>query len=206
MWKDKHLNPSIAMENCFRVFKEWKDARESARRIGDKRSNSNASKKWEPPLSGELKVNVDASFKAGSESFTVGMVARDCKGLFIEGRSITLPCPTTVMDAECIGVREALSWIMNFQNKKVKVESDSLLTIRALQGKKCNLMETGHVIESCRSMLQQLPLVSINHVRKQANRMAHSLAKITCSLNCFIVFSSPPNHLVETLLNDFSLE
>ncbi|XP_074324401.1 uncharacterized protein LOC141661315 [Apium graveolens] len=207
VWKDKYLNPSIVMANCFKVFKEWKDARANVvNRAGNTRANGNASKKWEPPLPGELKVNVDASFIAGSESFTVGMVARDCKGLFIEGNSITLTCPTTVVEAECIGVREALSWVMTFQNKKIKVESDSLLTIRAIQGKRCNLMEIGHVIESCRSMLQHLPLVSINYVRKQANRVAHSLARITCSVNCFTVFSSPPNHLVETILNDFSME
>lgn len=70
----------------------------------------------ETPLPGELKINVDASFVAGSETFTIGMVARDCKGLFIEGRCITLPCPTTVVEAECIGVREILSWAMKFKN------------------------------------------------------------------------------------------
>lgn len=51
----------------------------------------------------------------GPEKFTVGMVARDQSGMvardqsgsFLEGRCVCLP--TTVVEAECIGVREALS-------------------------------------------------------------------------------------------------
>lgn len=73
------------------------------------------------------------------------------------------------------------------------------LTVRALYGDNMNLLEVGHVIDQCNRLLQALPAVSVNHIRKQANKVAHSLARIPCLLNCFIAFSFPPTHVVETL-------
>ena len=112
------------------------------------------------------------------------------------------PLPSSVFEAECIGVREALSWLQSYRDWKVVVETDSLLTASALCTGRNNLLEVGHVIDQCRMLLHSLPGVCVKHVRKQANKVAHSLARIPCLLNCFIIFSSPPTHLVETVLRD----
>lgn len=197
--------PAIAMDNSFSVLGQWKAARKSDHKIPRQTvGEGSGCKKWKPPDRGTLKLNVDASFAPEASSFSIGMVVRDHEGVFIEGRSMTLPRPATVFEAECIGVREALSWILSFQGQAVVVETDSLLTQRALYGGSMNLLEVGHVIDQCRELLQDLPLVRVNHVRKQANKVAHSFARIPCLLNCFVVFSSPPTHLVETIVNDLS--
>ena len=78
---------------------------------------------------------------------------------------MTLPRPATVFEAECIGVREALSWLMSYQDQPVIVETDSLLTFRALHGSSKNLLEVGHVVDQCKMMHQNLPLVCVNHIR-----------------------------------------
>lgn len=52
---------------------------------------------------------------------------------------MSLPCPSSVLDAECIGVREAQSWLMSYQNHNVVIETDSLLTIRVLTSHITNL-------------------------------------------------------------------
>lgn len=100
-------------------------------------------------MPGELKVHVDASYFLGAEAFTVGMVIRDHNGVFIEGKCISLPCPITVVEAESIRVSEALLWVMKASYRRIIVESDSLLTVRALHGKSVNVLEIGHVIENC---------------------------------------------------------
>lgn len=98
------------------MFKEWKDARSGVKagRNGENERNCNA-RRWHPPEPGGLKLNADASFFPGVETF-----------LF----------------------------------------------------------------------------VSLCHVRKQTNRVAHSPARFPCSLNGFIIFSFPSTHLVETIWND----
>lgn len=86
------------------------------------------------------------------------------------------------------------------------METDSLDTVRALRGEKDNMLEVGHIIDHCKLLLQELVGVSVSHIRRQANKVAHSLARIPCSINCPHVFTSPPTLLLETLSNDFSLE
>ncbi|KAK1404146.1 hypothetical protein POM88_003751 [Heracleum sosnowskyi] len=85
---------------------------------------------WHKPAEGVLKCNVDASFYPGTATFTIGMVVRDCRGEFVEGRSMTLMSPDSVFEAECIGVREALSWVLSRgDNREVVVETDSDLKL-----------------------------------------------------------------------------
>lgn len=71
-------------------------------------------RKWHPPETGGLKLNVDASFFAGAETFSVGMALRGQNGDFMGGRCIAFPRPVSVVEAECIGVREALSWVKEY--------------------------------------------------------------------------------------------
>lgn len=65
-------------------------------------------------------------------------------------------------------------------------------------------LEVGFVIDHRKKFLQEAPNISVFHVRKQVNEVAHMLAKIPCPVNCFIVFTSPAALLVKTLLFDIA--
>lgn len=134
------------------------------------------------------------------------MVIRSHNGDFVGAKVTTLPRPNTVLEAESIGIREALSWVLQRGEQKLIVESDSLLSVRAVHHKKNYLLEVGHVIEDCKMFLHSMSDCRVTHIRKQANKVAHSIARIPCSINCSIVFTSPPSYLLETLMNDFSNE
>lgn len=90
----------------------------------------------------------------------------DHNGVFIEGKNLALPCPLSVFEAENIGVREALSWVMMHQDRKVTVKRDSLLRVRALHSRNENLLEVGHVIEHRKVMMQALSEVCVTHIQK----------------------------------------
>ena len=77
-----------------------------------------------------------------------------------------------VFEAEAVGVREALSWIKELQkqDEEIILESDSQLTVKAIQSQSMNYLEVGDVIESCRQLLVSLPKVSVVFIRKNANR------------------------------------
>lgn len=203
VWSNQTISPGVAMDNSFAILRDWKAARQKVQRgNGGTEGGSVRDRKWKTPEPGTLKLNVDAAFKTEDSTFSIGMVIRDHEGVFVEGRVMKLARPSSVFEAECIGVREALSWLQSYREWRVVVETDSLLTAGAL-GTECNnLLEVGHVVDQCKTLLHGLPGVCITHVRKQANKVAHSLARIPCLLNCFIIFSSPPTHLVETILSD----
>lgn len=127
---------------------------------------------------------------------------RDHDGRFVEAKVLALARPASVFEAESIGVRESLSWIMQRGDANVLIELDSLLAVRALQQQKVYLQEVGHVVNECVTLLQSMSGTVVTHIRKQANKVAHSLARIPCELNSFIVFLSPPSILLETLVSD----
>ncbi|KAK1367655.1 hypothetical protein POM88_033747 [Heracleum sosnowskyi] len=92
----------------------------------------------------------------------------------------------SVFEAEAAGVRETLSWIkdMQMQEDAVTVESDSQLTILALQSIGLNLLEVGEVIASCKQILDNLQRILVVFIRKNANKVAHEITRIipiTCS-------------------------
>lgn len=112
------------MENCFSRSREWKVARKKTPlNTTCKNRQVTQVKRWVPP--GSLKVNVDASFYPEADTFFIGMVIGNHEGLFIEGRSMTLPRPANVFEAECIGVREALADELSISEFVVNVPSSN---------------------------------------------------------------------------------
>lgn len=156
---------------------------------------------WKPPQIGWFKLNVDASLFTGEPFFSVGMLMRNNSGVFMRGK--TLKSLVSVMEAEMRGVQAALDWIdeVGFQN--VIIECDSEMVVKALQSTCSYYLEIGHVIESCRSRLDHRVDITLCHVKKQANKGAHLMARVPVSLNCYKEFLSSPSLLLETLASDF---
>lgn len=97
---------------------------------------------------------------------------------------------------------EALSWVLEITELSLVVETDALLMVSAIQKKQSNHLEVGHVLDACNSILARRSNVSVVHVKKLANKVAHSMARIPCSLNDFIVFQSPPLSVLEKIMYD----
>ncbi|XP_074355573.1 uncharacterized protein LOC141695214 [Apium graveolens] len=147
---------------------------------------------------------MDASVFQNAQSFTVSMVMRNYLGEFLAGKNLCLPMADSVFEAEALGVREALSWIKDQQlhGTKVLVESDSLLTTKAIEGDKVICLEVGEVIEECKQALQNLSTVSVCFIQKNAKRVAHEIARIPCLVTSQNVFTSPSTCLLEPLMFD----
>ncbi|KAL8119214.1 hypothetical protein AgCh_016651 [Apium graveolens] len=79
--------------------------------------------------------------------------------------------PCSIFEGEAISVYEALSWIADqqLQDMRIYVESDSQLTVRAIQIEDVNYLKVGVVIESCFQKLQHLEHVSLSFIRRNAN-------------------------------------
>ncbi|XP_074351705.1 uncharacterized protein LOC141690845 [Apium graveolens] len=160
--------------------------------------------KWTKPENGVLKLNVDTSVSLGAISFTMGLVIRDHAGVFVAGKMVCIAMITTTFEVEALAILESLHWLLTLNHDRVIIESDSLLSIRALQGSHDNLLEVGSILNACRIILDSRPGYSISFVKRQTNGIAHLVAKLPCSLNCQNVLTSPSNTLLEALLYDIS--
>ncbi|XP_074326804.1 uncharacterized protein LOC141664750 [Apium graveolens] len=199
VWENKVMSGETVMDICSKMLQDWKNA--NAKRVVEVPDHSQFTlgvlRRWQVPESGEYKLNVDASWTKGADICSVGMVLRDSRGHFIEGRTMSFTQAGDVLEAEALGIREALSWVKNMGELKVTVESDSLVAVNVINGKNNYLLEVGHIIDHCRSLLRVLPSVRLNFIRKQANEVAHGLAKMPCDINCLVTFTSLPTHLDE---------
>ena len=157
--------------------------------------------KWKKPGEGQLKINVDASVVEGQGFFEVGMVIRDHHGQFIPGKTLKLAGGVSVTEAESTGILEALIWAQDVTEGTVLVESDSLLSVNAIKQNQSNLLELGDLVQQCGELLKSNDRIFLSHVKKQRFKVAYTLARFPCALNSFIVFSSPPSVLLETLVS-----
>ena len=111
----------------------------------------------------------------------------------------------SVFEAEAVGVLEALIWVYELNIQNVIIETDSMLTVQAINKHSENLLEVGNVLRECCSLLSTRQDISISFVRKQANNVAHMLARVPYEVNCFNDFYSPPHSVLETLLYEAAL-
>lgn len=157
------------------------------------------------PEVGWLKLNVDASVQSGTDSFAIWMVIRDDLGNFVQGKNLRYAGIVSVMEAEDIGVQEALQWIKDMAAQRVIIETDSLLVINAVQKNQDYQLEVGNILVVCRSKLRLRPDLVIRHVKKRANRVAHLMVRIPCLLDSYNMFMSPPRMVLESLYSDVCL-
>jgi len=91
---------------------------------------------------------------------------------------MTRPCILPVDVGEALGLHLALQWLSDMQFDNVDFETDSKLTSDAFLSDRNDTSEFGCIISSCRSLFNALFSNSrVEFVRRQANRIAHALAR-----------------------------
>lgn len=142
---------------------------------GGEKNCQRSAHKWKPLDPGAYKLNADASFTAGKDSFSIRMVLRDHVGAFIAGKVMSLKKVDSVVEAEAVAVKEA-----HHENQ----------------------LEVGYTLDVCRDILESKPDLFLSFAKRQANKAAHLLARVPCLLGCQSIFTSRVPILLETLMFD----
>ena len=86
--------------------------------------NRDGVEQWCAPSEDGIKVNTNAAIFTDHHKFGMGFVARDNKGLLIEGCTRLCHGQNDSLLVEAMGMREVLSWIKGKQWSQVYIESD----------------------------------------------------------------------------------
>ncbi|KAL8114918.1 hypothetical protein AgCh_021666 [Apium graveolens] len=203
IFESKNISPGVVISWSKKEVEEWKSANKrnmNMQGTGENRTMNEFN--WKPPEADQLKINVDASVVAGQNSFTIGMIIRNQQGHYIAGKTMRFAGGVSVEEAELTGILEAILWSQEVAHGHVIVESDSLISVKAVNQGHDSVLEFGDLVQQWQKLLRSNGRIYFSHIKKQANKVAHTLVRFPSEFNSFSLISSPPDFLLETLLSD----
>ncbi|XP_024629881.1 uncharacterized protein [Medicago truncatula] len=131
---------------------------------------------WSKPPAGTIKCNVDAASFNNNSIMGYGICFRDSSGSFMFGKSDYLYSSTTILEAETIGLLEAIKMAILDGMTAVFFVTDCKTLVDALATNSNPPNEFGDLISQCRSLLLTSPDFVVSHIRRQANSVAHNIS------------------------------
>ncbi|XP_058751093.1 uncharacterized protein LOC131624131 [Vicia villosa] len=159
---------------------------------------------WNPHSSGCFKCNVDAAFNQRVGSTDRGWCIRNDHGNFIAAGTAWDMCNFSVLEAEALALKEAIQASSTFHNAPMIFESDSQQVVKALGSNSKGSSEFITIINSIKSLLLDFPNFEVKFIKRQANMVAHNLAKAANFWSRRCLFDVIPPCITFHLINESS--
>jgi hypothetical protein len=86
-----------------------------------------------------------------------------------------IPSP---LEAETLGLKEVMLWLVELGLSKVQIELDCKLVVDCIVDRSKNQSEFGNIMFVRISLLDQYPNFKISYIRRQTNFVVHTLARV----------------------------
>lgn len=161
-------------------------------------------RRWKPPPTGQLKLNVDASVFKDSRHTGMGAVVRDSTGTVRYAKSAFFPGVVSSLEAELRALYHALKWLRSLRLQDVEVEADSKMMVELVQKHAISRRdEIGVLARSCKAILSQLQNTNLQFIRREGNTVAHHLARLSRTFGGDQVWNGmTPVHVMEQVTTD----
>ncbi|KAL6145404.1 hypothetical protein ACLB2K_056092 [Fragaria x ananassa] len=155
--------------------------------------------KWCSPPSGRLKLNIDGAYKEDG-SGGVGMIIRDAVGDVKCAWSKKLGFLSSPLHAEADACRLGLRMATQHGWQNLEVESDCAILVPALNNQGSDMVEVSRILEDCRDFIRRFDYVTVQHVFREANSVAHRLAHFaTCDRVVEVTLAEVPDFIQDVL-------
>ncbi|CAJ2632610.1 unnamed protein product [Trifolium pratense] len=159
---------------------------------------------WTALEQGMLKCNVDAAIFKDRNCYGAGMCIRDDHGNFIRAQTMWRKGGPLPHEAEAWSLKEALNWIRNLGYTNVSIELDCKLVVDGVASNPNSQTEFSVILSVCKAMLLLLQNLSIRFIMRQANNVAHLLARASLSFASHQKFDYISSCIVNVLMNERS--
>jgi ribonuclease HI len=156
---------------------------------------------WQQPAIGTLKCNVDASFFTANGATGWGWCLRDYRGHFKLAATNIVYSSHSVMEGEALALIDAMEEMIQKGHTFVTFESDSKIVVDAIYSSQHGLSDFHILISHIKSLLTLHNYFEVKYVKRQANMVAHSLARAAYSMSRRCIFDSIPR-CIETVLSN----
>jgi hypothetical protein len=157
---------------------------------------------WKKPLQGWYKCNVDAGFHQAISKTSMSWCLRDHMGRFIRAATTWKDGTCSIMEGESIAILEALHELQQQGFSHVIIESDSQTVVDAIRHSPGGSSEFSSIISQINNILSCNPNFMVKFIKRQANMVAHSLARAAISYPRRCTFETLPLCISTLLINE----
>ena len=160
---------------------------------------------WIRPPVGFVKLNVDASFDHDLLKGTAGAVLRNDKGNFIAGGTWKIDHCVDALTAEAWALRFGLSLAQRAGCNRLVINSDNLEVIETMNNGGRSAGAAAAIFDDCYFLACDFPTSRFEHCNREANKVAHELARLARFSSTIDWFEEPMFEIVPFLTNDVSV-
>ncbi|XP_075475623.1 uncharacterized protein LOC142507687 [Primulina tabacum] len=162
------------------LLRDYQSAQESLN-SGHKRSLATPLVRWTRPQVDQRRLEVDAAVNEATDNYSIGGTVRDHEGhiLIAFGRKISKPL--SVVHGELVATREGLRVIQEQYFNIHEITNDSLLAVQAVTNPAEDFSYTGAIALDINGLLLGQHKITLRHVRRSKNVVAHKLAPFALS-------------------------
>ncbi|EEE64789.1 hypothetical protein OsJ_19645 [Oryza sativa Japonica Group] len=162
--------------------------------------------KWQPPPEGWAKINVDGAFDQGDGRCGIGVVIRDCLGRVLLSSWRYLRRCSQAEEAELLACSEGINLAAEWIHLPVILESDCLMATTSIAGKDMERSRWTFLLREIKAAVRRLQEVSVHHVNRECNRVAHELAQLAKrTAHCAVWRDQAPSCILHVLRQDCNL-
>lgn len=160
---------------------------------------------WSRPPMGFVKLNVNASFDHDLLRGTAGAVIRDDKGNFIVGENWKIEFCADALTAEALALRFGLLLAQKAGCNRLIINSDNMKIIDTMKNGGHSAGAAAAIFEDCFFMACDFPLTSFEHCNREANKVAHELARLAKGSMTKDWIEEPMENIVSLLIDDVTI-
>jgi len=168
------------------------------------RHSSNNTIRWRKPALGGVKCNVDASIFKDQGCYGVGMCLRGENGKYISTKTAWFHGIPQPQEAEACSLKEAIIWLGNRGLTAVSIKLDCKQVVEDISNQIGANSELVAIINFCKASLSRLPNFKISFIQRQANNVAHLLARASLSYARSQCHDHMPSCIEFDIMNEMS--
>jgi ribonuclease HI len=134
------------------------------------------------------------------------VVIRDRTGGYIAAMQTFLPHVVDAPMAEAYAFRDGLTLAQQIGVQKFTVQTDCVQVVETMKNGGFSATSSAAIYDDCSILWSDFGIVSIEHCNREANQVAHELARVsfTSSSSCTWV-DEPPRFILSKLVNDVTV-
>ena len=150
---------------------------------------------WKPAVTGRVKINYDGSVFSEKGEAGLGVIIRNHQKEVTASLSQRIPFPHPIEALEALTTRAIFQLPIDLGFLEMDVEGDLTTIVQALTLIEPSYTLYDHIINDTKIASQHFLSVQFMHVKRDGNKVAHSLAKRARNSKLFQVWmeSIPPD-------------